>query len=31
VPNLALPDQIFDGARHILDGHVRIDAVLICA
>ncbi len=29
VPHLAVLDQVFDGARHILDRHVRIDAMLI--
>jgi hypothetical protein len=29
VLHLAFPDQVFHRARHILDRHVRVDAVLI--
>ena len=29
VLDLALPDQVLHRARDVLDGHVRIDAVLI--
>jgi hypothetical protein len=29
VPDLAIPDQVLDRARDVLDRHVRVDAVLV--
>ena len=29
MPDFSLGDEVFDGARHIFDRHIRIDAMLI--
>ncbi|GAA3733534.1 hypothetical protein GCM10023082_33640 [Streptomyces tremellae] len=29
VPHLAFGDQLADRARHVLDGHIRVDTVLV--